>query len=66
MKQLYIITVEMDEDSIYFTEMTEREATYMRRVLRRGQLKFSVQKIKKAPGFNKYVDLVEDFKDQVS
>ena len=63
MKHLYIITVEMDEDSEYFTEMTERQATAMRKVLSRQPLKFSVDKIKGAPGFNKFSDLMADFKD---
>jgi hypothetical protein len=63
MKHLYIISIDMDEESVYFTEMTERQATAMRKVLSRQPLKFSVDKIKDAPGFNKYGDLMVDFKD---
>lgn len=60
---LYIVVIEFDEDSVYFTEMTKAQADRMRRVLSSGKYKYSVNKIRNAPGFNRYQDLMHDFKD---
>jgi hypothetical protein len=68
MKQLYIISVQMDglEESIYFAEMTEQQAHQVRSVLRRAGMEHSVQAIRKSPGFNSFGALMKDFEDMAS
>lgn len=61
MKAMYVITLEMDEDSVYFTELTERQADQLRGLFRRCPWKFSVRKIKGAPGYTTFSNLVADF-----
>lgn len=63
MKALYVITVELDEDSVYFTEMTPAESSRMRAALERTGLPFSIQKIRQAPGYNDYEGLMGTFRD---
>lgn len=64
MKQLYVVTVDMGEDSVYFTEMTDSQADQMRRMIRRAGYRGTVMKIKRSPGFNSFHTLMRDFADQ--
>jgi hypothetical protein len=66
MKDLYIITIELDEDSEYFAELDESEAAQLRRVLGKLRQKWSMTKIKDAPGFNSFNDLKSTFLDMAS
>ena len=63
MKELYIIEIEFDETSIYFAEMTDVQANKMRRTLSARNQKYSVKKIRNAPGFNSYEALMHDFEE---
>ena len=63
MKELYVITVELDGDSIYFTEMTPAQARKMRAALGRTGYTYHIQKIRQAPGFNDYEGLMGTFED---
>jgi hypothetical protein len=63
MKDLYIITIELDEDSIYFTSMTPAQAKEMRKALGKMHHAWTLYKIKSAPGFNSYADLLETVRD---
>lgn len=66
MKDLYIITIELDEDSEYFAELDENEVAQLRRVLGKLKEKWKVTKIKEAPGFNSFEDLKATFLDMAS
>ena len=63
MRHLYVITIELDEDSEYFTEMTVLQAKRMEKVLEKSGYNFNIEQIKKAEGFNSFADLMRDFKD---
>lgn len=63
MSDLYIIVLELDEDSVYFTEMTRGEATAMSRALTRTGHKFTMSQIRMADGFSDYPELLETIKD---
>ena len=63
MKELYTIIVELDEDSVYFADLTPREAAALRYVLRGVGYKYSVRKIRGGPGYNSFRQLMHMFKD---
>ena len=65
MKDLYIVTIELDEDSIYFTSMTPAQATEMKKALGKLSHNWTLYKIRNAPGFNSYDDLMSTVKDMV-
>lgn len=62
-KDLYVVTVELDEDSVYFAELTEREVAQLRRILQKGKEKFKIEKIREAPGFSSFEELSVTFTD---
>lgn len=50
--ELYVIAVDLDEESTYFAELTPDQVTCLKDVLKKTGYLFSVEKVKDAPGFN--------------
>lgn len=66
MRELYVISIELDETSIYFAKMNKAQASQMRQLLGRAGFQFSVEPVKQASGFNTYKQLMADFEDLTS
>lgn len=62
-KELYIIEIEYDAPSVFFTEMTVTQANKMRQTLSKSGHQYSVKKIRNAPGFHSFEGLMHDFED---
>lgn len=58
-----MITIHLDEDSVYFAEMTEAQADKMEDVLSKSKYPWDIEKIKESPGFHSFKDLMKDFKE---
>ena len=64
MKHLYVITLELpDEDSVYFTSMTERDAKEVRGMMKGYSIPGTVEKITASPGYGPLKDLVTVIQD---